>query len=270
MNDGTPLNKMSAVLEEGKVRYTLLVEGEPIQLDGVMGQPFGLRATGVLSCIVCGRKVKKHYGQGFCFPCLQSAPEAAECIVRPELCQAHLGLGRDPEWERDHHATEHVVYLSYTGDVKVGVTRSTQVPTRWIDQGAVASLVIARVPYRQLAGALEVAIKEVMADRTNWRAMLKEVAPADDVLLTARERAFQQVPDELREHLVLDATPMHLSYPVDAYPAKVASVNLLKDPVISGRLIGVKGQYLIWEGGRVMNVRSHSGVHVVREFFDAV
>ncbi|HOZ40529.1 MAG: DUF2797 domain-containing protein [Flavobacteriales bacterium] len=265
MNDGTALNKMPVEVEDDRVRYTLVVEGERIAMNELVGMPFGLRATGVLSCIVCGRRVKKHYGQGFCFPCLQSAPEASECIVRPELCQAHLGGGRDPEWERAHHATEHVVYLSYTGDVKVGVTRSTQVPTRWVDQGAVAALIIARVPYRQLAGALEVAIKNVMADRTNWRAMLKKVDPSDELLLLARDRAFEQVSGDLREHLVTDATAQHLHYPVVDHPAKVTSVNLTKDPLLTGRLVGLKGQYLMWEDGRVLNVRSHSGVHVVRE-----
>ena len=265
MSDGTPLLKMSSQVEDGTVHYGLFLDGEHIDMNVLVGGGFGLRATGLMSCIICGRRVRKHYGQGFCFPCLQSAPEASECIVRPELCQAHLGGGRDPEWERAHHATDHVVYLSYTGDVKVGVTRSTQVPTRWVDQGAVAALVIARVPYRQLAGALEVAIKNVMADRTNWRAMLKEVTPANELLLRARDQAFEQVSGDLREHLVLDASPHHLRYPVEAYPQKVASINLGKDPLVIGRLAGIKGQYLLWEDGRVLNVRSHSGVHVVRE-----
>ncbi len=125
-----------------------------------------------MTCVSCGRGVTKFYGQGFCFPCFRDAPEASECIVRPELCRAHLGEGRDPAWERDHHDTEHFVYLSHTGGIKVGVTRGTQVPVRWIDQGAVLALPIARTPYRQLAGAIEVALKAHFADRTNWRKML--------------------------------------------------------------------------------------------------
>jgi hypothetical protein len=206
--------------------------------------------------------VKKLFGQGFCYPCLQNAPEAAECIVRPELCRAHLGEGRDPEWERAHHATEHVVYLSYTGNVKVGVTRSTQVPVRWIDQGAVAALVIARVPYRQLAGLIEVDLKRLFADKTNWRAMLKHVRPDVDALYTARTLALTTLRDDLTEHLLRDVQPQVLDFPVLAYPPKVTSVSFEKSPEVSGRLMGIKGQYLIWEDGRVLNVRNQSGVHV--------
>ena len=153
----------------------------------IIGKDLGLRATGCSAVSVAARRVKKLFGQGFCFPCLQNAPEAAECIIRPELCRAHLGEGRDPEWEQEHHATEHVVYLSHTGGVKVGITRSTQVPVRWIDQGAVSALVIARVPYRQLAGLIEVDLKRLFADRTNWRAMLKKVPADHDALMEARD-----------------------------------------------------------------------------------
>src|SRR5690606_40132032 len=131
---GAPLRKLLAGFD-GRVRYALPLGGETLELEPFIGGPFTLRATGVLSCVSCGRRVKKFYGQGFCFPCLRDAPEAAECIVRPELCRAHLGEGRDPDWERDHHDTEHVAYLSWTGGLKVGVTRATQVPVRWIDQG---------------------------------------------------------------------------------------------------------------------------------------
>jgi hypothetical protein len=206
--------------------------------------------------------VKKFYGQGFCFPCLQSAPEAAECIVRPELCRAHLGEGRDPEWEKAHHDTEHAVYLSQTGDIKVGVTRATQVPVRWIDQGAVAALVIARVPYRQLAGLMEVDLKVVLADKTDWRAMLRQVEPDPGRLKEVRGRLRQAVRHDLRDYLLPDEEPLELSYPVLAYPPKVTSVQLAKSPEVSGLLVGIKGQYLIWEDGRVLNVRNHSGFHV--------
>ncbi len=266
MSDGSPLRKMLAglVAHEGaeRVHYALPLAEGPLELEPYIGGPFTMRATGVLSCVSCGRRVKKLFGQGFCYPCLQNAPEAAECIVRPELCRAHLGEGRDPEWERAHHATEHVVYLSYTGNVKVGVTRSTQVPVRWIDQGAVAALVIARVPYRQLAGLIEVDLKRLFADKTNWRAMLKHVRPDVDALYTARTLALTTLRDDLAEHLLRDEQPQLLEFPVLAYPPKVSSVSFEKSPEVSGRLMGIKGQYLIWEDGRVLNVRNQSGVHV--------
>jgi hypothetical protein len=224
---------------------------------------FTVRATGILSCVSCGRRVKKLFAQGFCYPCLQSAPEAAECILRPELCHAHLGEGRDPEWEREHHATEHVVYLSCTGGIKVGVTRSTQVPVRWIDQGAVSALIIARTPYRQVAGLIEVDLKRTFADRTNWRAMLKLVRPDHTLLFEARSMARNTLRADLLDHFLPEEGPVDIDYPVLAYPPKVTSIGLEKVPEITGLLLGVKGQYLIWEDGRVLNVRNHAGHHVL-------
>jgi len=265
MNDGEPLFKMSALLgTDGSVRYALPF-AEPVDLSPFIGQRLALRATGALSCVSCGKRVKKLFQQGFCYPCLISAPEAAECILHPELCRAHLGEGRDPDWEIAHHATEHAVYLSYTGNVKVGVTRATQVPTRWIDQGAVAALVIARVPYRQLAGLIEVDLKRVFADKTNWRAMLKEVKPDDDALRAARAQAIGALRADLQQHLLHDEEPVEIKYPVLAYPPKVNSVSFEKQPEVDGLLVGIKGQYLLWEDGRVVNIRNQSGVHVVVE-----
>lgn len=243
------------------MRYALSFN-PAVDLMPYIGKPLMLRATGVLSCVSCGKRVKKLFQQGFCYPCLVSAPEAAECIVHPELCRAHLGEGRDPDWEIAHHATEHVVYLSYTGNVKVGVTRATQVPTRWIDQGAVAALVIARVPYRQLAGLIEVDLKRLFADKTNWRAMLKDVPADSEALRAARAQAIGALRQDLHEHLITDEEPFVLRYPVLAYPPKVNSISLEKQPEVGGVLMGIKGQYLLWEDGRVMNVRNQSGWHV--------
>jgi len=262
MSDGSPLRKMLAGFD-GSVTYALPLADGPIELAPYIGGSFTLRATGVLSCVSCGRRVKKLFAQGFCYPYLQNAPEAAECIVRPELCRAHLGEGRDPDWERDHHFTEHVVYLSYTGGIKVGITRSTQVPVRWIDQGAVGALVIARVPYRQLAGLIEVDLKRIFADRTNWRAMLKLVPTDHGALFEARQKAQAILREDLQQYLLTDEQPLDIHYPVLAYPPKVASVSLEKVPVLSGKLLGAKGQYLLFEDGRVFNVRNHSGFHVL-------
>ena len=247
---------------DGTVSYAIAMADTPLELSPYIGQVFTLRATGVLSCVSCGKRVKKLFQQGFCYPCLVSAPEAAECIVRPELCRAHLGEGRDPEWERTHHDTEHVVYISYTGGIKVGVTRSTQVPVRWIDQGAVGALIIARVPYRQLAGLIEVDLKRLFADKTNWRAMLKEVPPDHAALFDARAQARNALREDLQQYLVPEEQPLEIRYPVLAYPPKVTSVSLEKTPVLSGRLLGAKGQYLLFEDGRVFNVRNHSGFHI--------
>lgn len=259
--DGIPLRKMLTGFD-GAVHYALQQGPTALELSPFIGASLTVRATGVLSCVSCGKRVKKLFAQGFCYPCLTTAPEAAECIVRPELCRAHLGEGRDPEWERAHHNTEHVVYISQSGGVKVGVTRSTQVPVRWIDQGAVAALVIARVPYRQLAGLIEVDLKRILADRTNWRAMLKLVPPDGDALRAMRTQAITALRQDLRAYILETEEPLVINYPVLAYPPKVTSVQLEKTPEVGGRLMGIKGQYLIWEDGRVLNVRNHSGHHV--------
>lgn len=265
MDDGEPLSRMRAALgADGLVRYALPL-ARPVDLNALVGRRLALRATGALTCEGCGRRVKRLYRQGFCYTCFITAPEAAECIVRPELCRAHLGEGRDPEWERAHHLAEHVVYLSLTGGIKVGVTRATQVPVRWIDQGAVAALAIARVPYRQLAGLIEVDLKRLFADKTSWRAMLREVRPDAATLRAARAQAIAALRDDLQEHLLPDEEPVEIRYPVLAYPPKVSGIALQDEPLVEGLLVGIKGQYLIWEDGRVLNVRNQAGVHVVLE-----
>jgi hypothetical protein len=262
---------MSVMLGD-PVIYSLITPAGALDLSSFVGKHFTVRATGRLTCILCGREVRKFYGQGMCFPCLQNAPEASECIVRPELCRAHVGEGRDPDWEIAHHATEHIVYLSRTSSatatstgIKVGVTRSTQVPARWIDQGAVAAIPIARVPYRQLAGQIEVDLKRSLADRTDWRGMLRSVVPDANDLSTLRDSLPQILNGSLLPYLVLDEEPTIMHYPVLGYPAKCTSVQLAKTPEVSGRLVGIKGQYLIWEDGRVLNVRNHCGYHVTVE-----
>ena len=264
MEEGAPLRKMLAGFD-GRVHYALSMGGSVLELDPLLGKELSIRATGILTCVSCGNRVKKFYGQGFCFPCLRDAPEASVCIIRPELCRAHMGEGRDPAWEADHHNTEHVVYLSYTGGLKVGVTRATQVPVRWIDQGAVAAIVIGRTPYRQLAGLMEVDLKRAFADRTDWRAMLRPV-DADvgmERLRAARTHALTSLRHDLQGYLIEDAEPLRIDYPMLAWPPKVTSVQLGRTPEIRGPLVGIKGQYLLWEDGRVLNVRNHAGYHVV-------
>ncbi len=260
--DGFPLNKMLAGFDAGDVTYALQLGADILPLNERIGAPFTLRFTGARTCMSCGKRVKKFYGQGLCYPCLVSAPSASECIVRPELCRAHLGEGRDAQWEKDHHHTEHFVYLSHTGNIKVGVTRSTQIPVRWIDQGAVLAVIIARTPYRQLAGAIEVELKNSFADKTNWRVMLQQVTPDHASLLAAREQAIAALSADLKQYALTDEAPMVLNYPHAEPLPKITSVSFEKLPEITGTLAGIKGQYLIWKDGRVFNVRNHTGYHV--------
>lgn len=274
MAEGT-LSKMLAWVDPGSgglVHYGLELGDEVVPLNPRVGGDLSIRFTGTMICVSCGKKVNKFFGQGFCWNCFSTAPEAAECIVRPELCRAHLlgpypaspemGGVRDAQWELEHHCTGHTVYLSLTGGIKVGVTRDTQVPVRWIDQGAVAAVVIARTPYRQLAGLIEVELKKTFADKTNWRAMLGEVRPDADALLAAREQAIAALGYELGAYAVHHEAPLILSYPSSTIPPKVNSISLEKEPAIAGTLAGIKGQYLVFADGRAFNVRNHSGYHI--------
>jgi len=141
------LSKMRTQID-GEVEYTLVLGDDHIEMNDLIGTEISLSFTGQINCVSCGKLAKKAFGQGFCYPCFINSPMNAECIIRPELCEAHLGKGRDPEWEKKHHLQKHNVYLALTSKVKVGVTRHDQIPTRWIDQGAWKALVIAETENR--------------------------------------------------------------------------------------------------------------------------
>lgn len=259
----TILSKMPAQMGN-PVAYTLITPNGPVAMNGFLGRKLALRHTGRIFCQACGKQTKKSWGGGFCYPCMVSAPEAAECIVRPELCQAHLGLGRDVEWEKSHHLQPHVVYLALSSGLKVGVTRSTQVPTRWIDQGAEQAIIIAQVPYRQLAGAIEVALKKHYNDKTNWQAMLKGEIAMDN-LLVKRKESIHLLETDLAQYADKTSEIQHIHYPLLDVPKKVTSVKFDNTPEVAGVLTGIKAQYLIFDNTRVFNVRNHSGFEIVIE-----
>jgi len=247
-----------AVASAGVVRYRLRLGEAEIDLNECIGKPLTLLFEHEIRCTVCGKVTPKSYGQGFCYPCFASAPENSECIIRPELCRGHLGGGRDAEWERIHHVQEHVVYVALTSGAKIGVTRATQIPARWIDQGAVRGVILARTPYRQLAGAIEVVAKPLIADRTNWRRMLTNKIDGVDIV-AEKHRIAGALGPALAAYVVPDDEETVIHYPVERYPEKVRSVRFDKEERISGVLLGIKGQYLLFEGDRVLNVRRHTG-----------
>lgn len=252
------LRKMSATADD-PIRYQLSLGEDTLVMNDLIGQPLTLRFDGVIHCKICGRETKKSFGEGFCYPHFMNHPANSPCILRPELCEGHLGKGRDPEWEQAHHVQPHVVYLALSSAVKVGVTRETQLPTRWIDQGASQAIVLAEVPYRQLAGQIEVALKDHYTDKTSWQKMLKNDVATDVDLAAEKARAAEYLPAELQRYLVEDEDIAELVYPVQAYPPKVKSVNFDKAEQIAGTLTGIKGQYLLFDDNRVFNVRRHTG-----------
>lgn len=254
------LKKMRASLND-EVDYHLDLS-EEIRMNNFIGKSLRIEFTGTINCQNCGKVTKKSFGEGFCYPCFSTAPQAAECILRPELCRAHLGEGRDPEWEEKHHNQPHVVYLAASSAIKVGITRSTQVPTRWIDQGASSAVILAETPNRYEAGRIEVAMKELYTDKTHWQKMLKNDIDEDIDLLEEKWSLEEQLPGDILDYFSEDETLWEINYPVLEYPLKVKSTSLDKSPLVEGILNGIKGQYLLFEGGQVFNVRKHTGYHV--------
>jgi hypothetical protein len=241
------------------IQYTLPLGEEKLEMNRLLGTEISMEYLGHIHCIRCGRETKKSFAQGYCYPCFISAPETEECVLRPELCRAHEGVARDMDYARGHCLIEHVVYLSQTSGIKVGVTRNTQVPTRWIDQGAIRAIELARTPNRYTAGLLEVAMKAHIADKTNWRKMLSGSDPGDLDLAGEKQRLAALVPQELSSYLVSEDLQTELAYPVKQYPEKIKSLNFEKEPVVSGTLMGIKGQYLMLDQDRVINMRNFGG-----------
>ena len=244
------------------IEYTLSSKDEKIAVNDFINQKVAINWTGNIFCQKCSKKTKRSFGEGFCYPCFMSAPEASPCIIKPELCQAHLGIGRDIEFEEKHHNQPHFVYLAATDKVKVGVTRNTQVPTRWIDQGANKAIILAETPNRYLAGVTEVALKEFYSDKTNWRSMLKNLQDEQIDLEEEKWRCHDLLPSDLQQYFQEEDEILELNYPVSKYPQKVISVNLEKNPSISGTLTGIKGQYLMFDEQYVFNVRRHTSFEV--------
>ena len=243
----------------GTVNYFLPVGNILVDMNELIGKEVELRYLDQINCIRCGRKTKTSFAQGFCYPCFLSAPETSECVLRPELCQAHEGISRDMKWSEEHCLQDHIVYLSLTSGLKVGVTRMSQIPARWIDQGAEKAIRLCKTPNRFLAGRIEVALKDHMDDKTNWRKMLTGHCPDDINLEEEKGRAEELLPMDLRGFVSDDDEVFHLNYPVEHYPEKVKSIGFDKTPYISETLAGIKGQYLIFEDGMVLNIRKHGG-----------
>ena len=258
---------------QGQVQYAwcssdILDAQMPMDLQDAVGQSIRIESLGAIHCTVSGKRIRKTYGDGMSFDAFQNSPLAVESIIHPELSRIHEGIAlRDKEWEEKHHNQPHVVYLSYTSGIKVGVTRDTNMPYRWIDQGASGATVLANTPYRQLAGLLEVALKDTFADKTQWRAMLTAGNPdpafVTDALLQAKEEAYESCPPEFEDFLDDGEEVTLLQYPSAAFPDKVTSRKLdSENTIVEGRLDAIKGQYLLFEGGQVFNVRRHSGYRV--------
>ncbi len=250
------LTKMRTEITD-KVQYYLIFEDDFINMNQLLGKTLSINFLRY-QCLNCGLQ-KKIFRQGYCYDCFNSIPQAGDWVISPELSKAHLDEeDRDLEFEKRAQLQPHVVYLANSSDVKVGVTRRSQIPTRWIDQGAHEAIEIVEVPNRYLAGITEVALKSHVSDKTNWRKMLINDV-LDLNLAEIRENLKQYIPEEAREYYLANNKETEIEFPVLEFPKKIKPLNLGKTPFYEGLLKGIKGQYLLFEDGTVFNVRGHEG-----------
>ncbi|WP_421681810.1 DUF2797 domain-containing protein [Stutzerimonas urumqiensis] len=263
------LDKMAVELGT-TAQYSFRLGETRVPVNPLIGKTVRLEYLGEIHCSHCGRKTRKSFSQGYCYPCFTKLPQCDTCIVSPERCHHELGTCRDPDWGQRFCMTDHIVYLANSSGIKVGITRATQLPTRWLDQGASQALPILRVATRQQSGLVEELLRSQVGDRTNWRALLKGDAESLDL-----PRIREQVLDACAEGLqslqarfglqavqpLPDAEVVEIRYPVTVYPTKIVSLDLEKTPVVEGTLMGIKGQYLMFDTG-VINVRKFTAYRV--------
>lgn len=263
------LAKMEVSLGD-TVSYQLPLDDQRIPLNEAIGKTIAIEHIGDIHCIHCGRRSKKSFSQGYCYPCFTKLPQCDTCIMSPERRHFHHGTCRDPAWGEKYCFTDHFVYLANSSGVKVGITRGTQLPTRWIDQGATQGLPIFRVQTRYQAGLIEDCIREFVADKTSWQKMLKGNAqPVDlgairDELLIKAESGLELLEQEFGLQALqrlYNETTTEINFPVHEFPEKVKSFNLDKQPLVEGVLKGIKGQYLILDTG-VINIRKYTAYNV--------
>ncbi|MFT6732490.1 MAG: hypothetical protein ACJAS9_000670 [Polaribacter sp.] len=282
------LNKMRVELTKtnepnsvpgANVNYYLPLGDQEVFLNPYIGKTLQLEFGGKIICSNCGKKTKKSFSQGYCFPCMRKLAQCDMCIMKPETCHYHLGTCREPEWGKSNCFVPHYVYISNTSGLKVGITRHTQIPIRWIDQGATQASIMFKVATRQQSGMVEMAFKDLVADKTNWRTMLKENQPNRDLISEAKqlksklsssiEKIIQTYdkglldPKELGENDIIakEQEVVSINYPVLEFPTKIKSHNFDKNPLVEGTLMGIKGQYLIFDTG-VINIRKFTSYQV--------
>jgi len=254
---------------QSQVEYQLPIGDALVDMNQHIGKQIQVTHTGVINCVHCNRKTKKSFNQGYCFVCLRSLAQCDTCIIKPEQCHYSQGTCREPEWGESHCLQDHFVYLSNTGQIKIGITKfvSEGVSSRWIDQGATQAIAIYRVKQRLHSGLLETHIAQSIGDKTNWRTMLK--GPADELnMQEMKQKVYELAADKVAEMQQefglqavqeLESDPVEIHYPVEQYPSKIKSINLDKEGQFEGQLLGIKGQYWLLDGDRVINIRKYSG-----------
>jgi hypothetical protein len=269
-NSSFNLDKMEVELIDGNAIYKLQTHSGLVIMNDLIGKTFKIISDKEINCCNCGKKTAKNYSGGYCYPCSLKLAECDMCILKPELCHFDRGTCRQPDWGLSNCMIPHYVYLANSSGLKVGITRTTQIPTRWIDQGAVSALPILKVGTRYMSGVFEKLIGSEVNDKTDWRKMLKG-DPEEIDLEAKRDELFEIFGEDLDDlenrfgsdkvSILESELVVDIKYPVEKYLEKVASVSLDKTEVVGGRLQGIKGQYLIFDIG-VINIRSHTGYKV--------
>ncbi|MSS76735.1 MAG: DUF2797 domain-containing protein [Methyloglobulus sp.] len=271
------LRKMRVKLDK-PVQYELLLGDNAMPLNPVIGKPIKLTYTGKIFCVHCGRATKKSFNQGYCYPCFISLAQCDMCIIKPETCHYAAGTCREPAWGEAFCMQPHYVYLANSSGIKVGITRENQIPTRWIDQGAVQAVPIFKVQSRYISGLVEVVIAKHISDKTSWQQMLKnnveevDLAAKRDELVATCKTELADIAQRFGAQAIeclLDEQAVDIHYPVKRYPDKVKSFNLDTNPIVSGILEGIKGQYLLLNTG-VINLRKYSGYELAFSASDKV
>ncbi len=265
--EGT-LDKMSRSLEQGEVNYSMNLGGNKIDMNALIGKDLRFVFLNKINCTICGVEINHAYaGRAICRNCYETAPEAEECLFYPEKCMAHLGEARDMAWSEKQCLIPHFVYLALSSGLKVGVTRNHQIPVRWIDQGAIRAVKLAETPNRHIAGVIEVFLKGHLADKTNWKTMLKSDPSDFDIdLLSEKRKATELLPEELKRYVTGNDEVTKITYPFKDVPEEIKTVKLEKDKEAKGILKGIKGQYLIFDNGYVLNMNRYSGYRVSMEY----
>lgn len=269
MNITGTLYKMRTA-HKAPVQYEMVLGEAHIPLNSFLGKPLQLHYTGAIYCIHCGRKTSKSFNQGYCYPCFTRLAQCDTCIVKPELCHFAKGTCREPDWGETHCMQPHIVYLANSSGLKVGITRKSQIPTRWMDQGAAAALPILQVGSRYISGLVEVALAQFVPDKTNWQQLLKgQAAPIDlvkfrDLLVAHISPTLAELRERFGENsitLMTDSETQYFDYPILSYLNKITSLSFDKTRAVGGVLQGLKGQYLLFDSG-VINMRKFGGYQI--------
>jgi hypothetical protein len=267
------INKMDATIKESVVHYSLPIGKNHLEMNTLIGKNVKIAFGGEINCIHCGVLTEKSHRGGYCSGCSGTLACADTCRTSPEKCHYDEGTCREPKWGEDNCLKPHMIYLSSTDKQKVGITKhvSESVSSRWIDQGATSALPIIITKNRILSGLVECIFKGEIADKTNWRKMLTDT-PNDATLIDRMNELKSIVGDKikaLQDIHGIDAIQwvdckaiIDIKYPSIDYPEKVKSINLEKTPEYTGKLIAIKGQYLLFADGAVINLRKYAGYNL--------